>query len=248
MSIFVWLIIFYSAITITFLAKTKGISPIFCYIYDFLTFMSLCCHVKTTLTDPGVIPKAATTLSSNKRVTCSRCTSIKPHLSHHCRVCNRCVSRMDHHCPWMNNCIGAGNLKYFILFLVYTFLLSFYSLILLGCNYFFCSDEDCEFTNPLLQVCRVLSVLSVLFFLFLSSMLMNVTYGIISGIGTIDRMKKKANNTINSSSEAGIEFVDIFGIGPIFTWFIPSDPIFEDCERVLGWKLSTDDGCEDEGV
>ena len=240
MSLLVWMIILYSAICITFIAKTKGISPIYCYIYDTLTFMSLSSHLKCSLTEPGVIPKAATHSGGSRRVNCSRCATIKPPLSHHCRICNRCVARMDHHCPWMNNCIGAGNLKHFILFLVYTFLLSFFALILLGFNYFFCSDIDCEFTSPLLQVCRVLTLLSVLFFLFLSSMLMNVTYGIISGIGTIDRMKKKANNSINSSNEEGIEFVDIFGIGPALYWFLPTDPVFQDYEKVFGWRLPID--------
>ena len=44
-------------------------------------------------------------------------------------------------------------------------------------------------------------------FLFTSSMLMNVCYGIMTGIGTIDRLKKKATNTMNQSDE------DVFGVG-----------------------------------
>ena len=38
-------------------------------------------------------------------------------------------------------------------------------------------------------------------FLFTSSMLMNVTYGLMTGIGTIDRLKKKATNTMGQSDE-----------------------------------------------
>lgn len=48
---------------------------------------------------------------------CSTCDVLKPARSKHCGMCNVCVTKFDHHCIWINNCVGAGNHKYFLLFL-----------------------------------------------------------------------------------------------------------------------------------
>lgn len=136
----------------------------------------------------------------------------------------------------MNNCVGGGNLKHFFLFLLYTWSCSVYCLLLLGYNYFFCVDEVCEFNLVLTQLVRIMTVLCVGAFLFTSSMIMNVIYGILTGIGTIDRLKKKATNTMGESEEEPIPLTDIFGIGPWWTWLLPVDPLFDDYDRVMGFS------------
>jgi hypothetical protein len=108
MATLVWLLMTYSAVTVTLLTYTEGIPPILGMIYTFLCAMALACHAKTSLTDPGSVPRAAVPQEEQRRESpshsmCGQCQTFKPPMSHHCRICNRCVSRMDHHCPWMNN-------------------------------------------------------------------------------------------------------------------------------------------------
>ena len=241
MSSMLWVLMIYSIMTFSFLADTGGIPVSFSIIYNVLSGLALASHVKTSLTDPGTVPQSAVPVESERiagsnHSMCSQCQTFKPPMSHHCRICNRCISRMDHHCPWMNNCIGAGNFKHFILFLLYTWTSSGFALVILGWNYFFCADEECTFTAVLTQLVRVMTLLGIGAFLFTSSMLMNVCYGIMTGIGTIDRLKKKANNTLSQSDEEPIDLKDIFGVGPWYTWLLPTDPIFEDYDEVMGYS------------
>ena len=68
-------------------------------------------------------------------------------------------------------------------------------------------------------------------------MLLNVTYGIMTGIGTIDRLKKKADGTLFASEEIPMKLKDIFGIEGYWTWALPMDPVFEDYDRVMGYSI-----------
>lgn len=241
MATLVWILMIYSAITVTSLTITEGIPPILGMIYNILVALALSSHAKTSLTDPGSVPRSAVPVESQRRDStshsmCGQCQTFKPPMSHHCRICNRCVSRMDHHCPWMNNCVGAGNLKHFFLFLMYTWTCSAYALSLFGWNYFFCADEDCTYHVVVVHLVRVMTVLCVGAFLFTSSMLMNVTYGLMTGIGTIDRLKKKATNTMSQSDEEPISLQDVFGIAGYHTWPFPTDPIFSDYDKIMGFS------------
>lgn len=138
---------------------------------------------------------------------------------------------------WMNNCVGATNLKSFILFLTYTWIGSALALLIFGCNYFFCNKESCEFTGVLVQLVRIMTLICVGSLLFTSSMLMNITYGIMTGIGTIDRLKKKATNSMGYSAEEPISLEDVFGRKRNITWLLPIEPTLPDYDRVVGYSM-----------
>jgi hypothetical protein len=67
-------------------------------------------------------------------------------------------------------------------------------------------------------------------------MIMNVIYGLMTGIGTIDRLKKKASNTFSESLEEPVPFTSVFGIGPLYTWPFPIDPVFDDYDEIMGYS------------
>lgn len=138
----------------------------------------------------------------------------------------------------MNNCIGAGNFKHFILFLLYTWCSSSYALVVFGYNYFLCNSDTCIFPDGLIQLVRVMSVLCMGTLLFTSCMLINVTFGIMTGMLTIDQMKKKANHTLLTCDNEPIPLKDVFGIGPLYTWPFPIDPIFDDHDRIMGYSTT----------
>eukprot|EP00977_Amphora_coffeiformis_P029424 scaffold40646_cov206-Amphora_coffeaeformis.AAC.1 len=160
MAVLVWVLIGYSSLTMTFLAKTGGVPVIAAMLYNILATLALASHVKTSLTDPGSVPAAAVPTQA---------------------------------------------------------------------------QQDCVFNVVLVQLVRLVTFLSVGAFLFTSSMLMNVVYGLMTGVGTIDRLKKKAAGTMGDSEEEPIPLQDVFGISPLWQWPLPLDPKFRDYDAVMGY-------------
>ncbi|CAN0457929.1 unnamed protein product [Ascophyllum nodosum] len=57
-------------------------------------------------------------LGSVTNSACYTCSIERPLRSRHCRNCRRCVRAFDHHCPFVGNCVGAGNYRWFLLYIV----------------------------------------------------------------------------------------------------------------------------------
>jgi len=132
-------------------------------------------------------------------------------------------------------------MKHFILFLLYTWTASVLALLLFAVNYFFCNGPECEYYDEngqgvvQIQLVRAMTILCTGSLLFTSSMLVSVTYGILTGVGTIDRLKRKVADTWHTSTDEPTNLRDIFGIGPVWTWWLPIDPVFDDYDRIMGY-------------
>ena len=60
-------------------------------------------------------------------------------------------------------------------------------------------------------------------------------YAIVTGIGTIDRMRKRGPK----GNFAAVPWVDVFGVDPLPMWFLPTDVKYRDFHRVMGYKVAT---------
>lgn len=51
---------------------------------------------------------------------CHRCEVNVPPRSQHCHLCKKCILKRDHHCSFLGRCIGFRNLRYYMSFLIWT--------------------------------------------------------------------------------------------------------------------------------
>lgn len=237
MSSILWGLTLYSDVVVVYIGIEGPWAILNVPIYLMLSVLALTCHLKTMTTNPGAVPRHAQPLiraseSGIPETICGRCDAYKPPRSHHCRICNRCIVRMDHHCPWMNNCVGANNQKHFMLFLFYTMVECTYCLVLLGMQWETCTSCYSPIEKGMVDALLAVSCATLL---FVSTMMYNQVYAVVTGIGTIDRMRKRGPK----GSFAPVPWVDVFGVDPWPMWLLPTDVKYRDFHRVMGYKVAT---------
>ncbi|KAL7717588.1 palmitoyltransferase PFA3 [Entamoeba marina] len=109
---FIDVLTLYSQFNVTVLSLLH----LLCWILSFLSFLRC---VFTDVSVPTHLQK-----EPNTYPLCPKCNKYKPERTHHCKECKQCIFGMDHHCAYIGNCVGYHNKKYFMLFLLYTSLLT----------------------------------------------------------------------------------------------------------------------------
>ena len=106
--------------------------------------------------------------------------------------------------------------------------------------------EEC-FEGTVGHLTISLVAVSLFALVFVTSMLYNQVYAVLTGIGTIDRMKRRARHLHHQP----VPWTDVFGHGNCLLWALPVRPSFRDADQVLGYtKLGNSwqiDGGADDG-
>lgn len=56
---------------------------------------------------------------------CYGCEVNVPARAQHCHLCKKCILKRDHHCSFLGRCIGFRNIRYYMCFLLWTWVILF---------------------------------------------------------------------------------------------------------------------------
>jgi hypothetical protein len=227
-------------------------------LFNLIALLALLSHARCMFSNPGAVPhNAKPTDPSGWSRQCQKCNQFKPERAHHCSICNRCIIKMDHHCPWMNNCVGLANHKFFMLFLVYTFLLCSYALSLVFYRFWSClhsSAPECSSSPSAGALVLIVTVVAVMFALFTLCMMIDQSTVIFTNQTQIDRMKVRTRHAHGSHDDDDEDDADaerkpyrlwhnlseVFGgdaasEGFRITWLLPTPIQYPNPEALTGY-------------
>lgn len=138
---------------------------------------------------------------------CPRDGIVKPMRSHHCRACGTCVLKYDHHCPWIGQCVGAHNQKFFINFLQWASLFTFFVFTSVLVMYARLGTLNPE--PPINAQHLVILGLSFIFVLFPLLLLMTQIYLTVYNLTTVEhlhlqRMQEREKSMLSEMIGLGI--------------------------------------------
>lgn len=153
---------------------------------------------------------------------CSRCQNSKPPRCHHCSICQKCVLKMDHHCVWIVNCVGARNHKFFLLFLMYTFLETILDLLALLPHFikFFGDAKNHSSSAGNLAAVFLAFILNLAFALSLLCFVVMHVSLLLSNTTTIERFEKKKGVVWKYDMGKKKNFEQVFGTKKLL-WLLP---------------------------
>ncbi|KAJ3688966.1 hypothetical protein LUZ61_018130 [Rhynchospora tenuis] len=226
-------------------------------LFHLLLGMVIWCYIRVVFSDPGSVPHDWTppveqgvigigqsdvqdpSIDTGIRH-CSRCQNWKPPRCHHCSVCDRCVLKMDHHCVWVVNCVGARNYKFFLLFLVYTFLETALGALALLPHFisFFSGDSRHTDSTMNLSITFIASVLSAAFALSLLCFICMHVSLVLTNTTSIEIYEKKKSALWRYDLGNFKNFEQVFGTKKRL-WFFPlySDEDLENISALQGLEF-----------
>lgn len=199
--------------------------------FGLTAFMTIWCHTVCVFKTPGFLNSSdfsdeSKCVFDDNIPFCKKCNVFKIKRAHHCSICQKCIIKMDHHCTWVNNCIGFYNQKHFILFNLYTVLLSLNCVFIITYKLFSCIQRDehlrrilCNFSKKDVILIITNSVGCIIFGSFTFVMLIDQYYGIKTNTTGIEFLKGQKGE--KKSFEESLK--EIFGRRFSYLWFFPVD-------------------------
>lgn len=199
-------------------------------LHSLLVIMAMWAHWMSLFTDPGQVPAFDDEAMAEDALRwgftkCTKCDSIRPKRTYHCKVCRRCILHMDHHCPWIGNCVGLFNQKFFIQYNVYVFLVGMSDLGI-GSSIVYKVYENVSMSPQTLSqkygmgliICTVIFfMLAVIFTIFTLNVLFDQIRGLYRNQTTIDRLKGISTREQTLLQSA----INVFGGPPSLKWLLP---------------------------